>query len=147
MGVSDVAEGCLLPHVSGTIPVPLLQPDDTQRHSKLSGYLYRKKSWWKPNNDIFLKGGLFKYQFWLYNEALWTIPGWITCCEFKCASVHSKVCIKLVCYLIGAGWCVSVGLFFITLSRGWAGELCPLLDNIGNKLWRLSAQTVCKSLK
>lgn len=38
----------------------------------------------------------------------------------------------VVCYLIGAGRCVSVGLFFTTLSRGWAGELCPLLDNTGN---------------
>lgn len=154
MGVSDVAKGCLFPHLSVALPLPLLQPaDDTQWHPKLSGYLYRNTSCLKPTNeyswreDCLNANSVIKLNIlgnsWI-NHLLWIsylcslleesklYEKYRNNEELDMYNQRSKVYVKLVCYLIGAGGCVSVGLFFTTLSRGWAGELCPLLDNTGN---------------
>lgn len=61
----------------------LMTLGDTQ--SSVAIYVWTHPVWRMVSiylNGIFLKGGRFKYQFWLKQQAFWTIHGSNTCCEF-----------------------------------------------------------------
>lgn len=168
MGDRDVAKGGLLPHLSVALPLPLLQPaDDTQWHSKLSGYLYCNTSCLKPNNehswreDCLNTNSVIKWNIlgdsWI-NHLLWIsllsllIRGkqvaWKVPKQWRVGHVQSKVYVKLVCCLIGAGGCVFCWAVFHHVEQRLSRRTLPSTGQHRKhkELWRVSALTVCKSL-